>query len=81
MAKLLGTALAGEAGQYNPGEVGTIAPGDGVESGAWSPAPFKPSARASEAARGMHLGGEGRGLVMGALPYVVAAPVASLGGV
>ena len=65
MAKVLGTAVAGEAGQYNPGEVATIAPGDGVESGAWSPVPSKPSARPSGATRGMYLEGEGRGLVMG----------------
>ena len=65
MAKLLGTALAGEAGQYNPGEVATAAPGDGVESGAWSPVPSKPSAHPPGAARGLHLEGEGRGLVMG----------------
>ena len=65
MAKLLGTAVTGEAGQYNPGGVATIAPGDGVDSGAWSPVPSKPSARSPGAARGSYLEGEGRGLVMG----------------
>ena len=57
MAKLLGAALVGGDGQYNSGEVVPTAPGDGAASGAWSPAPSKPSARASGAARGLHLGG------------------------